>query len=41
MWYGYPNETGDAVLEPIADPVAGDADREARGLVAFGDNLTS
>lgn len=40
-WYGYPKETGDAVLGPIPDPVAGDADLEARGLKTFGEDIFS
>lgn len=39
--YGYPNETGEAVREPKPDPVAGEADREIRGLVILEECLLS
>ena len=41
IWYGYPNETGESVLDSIADPVTGDADLDARGLVTFDEDFLS
>ena len=39
--YGYPKETGEVVREPSPDPVAGDADRDMRGLVIVDEELRS